>query len=66
MITTVEMRLAAAGLGYGEIDFIPQALKDLCDGDADLRKDLIDDAGDKQGDASAHWGEFNMVPRSLT
>jgi hypothetical protein len=33
----------------------------LCDGDADLRKDLIDDTGDKQGDASAHWGEFNMV-----
>jgi hypothetical protein len=59
-VTGVEGRLAAAGLGFGKINLVAQAIENFRDGDADLRKDLIDDAGDKQCYASAHWGEFNM------
>jgi hypothetical protein len=47
-----------------KIDLVAQTFQHFRDGDADLRVDLIDDAGDKQGDAGAHWGEFNM-PESL-
>jgi hypothetical protein len=59
-VARVEGRLAAAGLSFGKIDLVAEALENFCDGDADLREDLIDDAGDKQCYASAHWGEFNM------
>ncbi len=59
-IAGVERRLAAAGLGFGKVDLVAQALQHLRDGDADLGKNLIDDAGDKQGDALAQCGEFNM------
>jgi hypothetical protein len=70
-IAGVEGGLAAAGLGRGEIDLVAQAFQHLSDGDANLRENLIHDAGDKQRNASAHWGEFNMpefnmVPESLT
>ena len=63
-VAGVEGGLAATGLSFGKIDLVTQPLENFCDGDADLREDLIDDAGDKQGDASTHWGEFNM-PESL-
>ena len=63
-IAGVEGGLPAAGLGFWKVDLVAQALQHLGDGDADLRENLIHDAGDKQGDASAHWGEFNM-PESL-
>ena len=71
-VAGVESRLAAASLGLGKIDLVAQALEHFCDSDADLREDLIDDAGDEQGDAGAHSGSltcpesFNMVPESLT
>jgi hypothetical protein len=59
-IAGVEGGLAAAGLGFWKIHLVAQALQHLSDGDADLRENLIHDAGDKQRDASTHWGEFNM------
>ncbi len=57
-ITRVEGGLAAASLSFGKIDLIAQTFEHFCDGDADLRKDLIDDAGDKQGDTGAHSGSL--------
>ncbi len=62
-IAGIEGGLAAAGLGLREMHLVAQALEHLGDGDADLGIDLIDDAGDKQGDGLAHWGEFNMPGR---
>ncbi len=57
-IAGVEGGLAAAGLSFGEIDLVAQALQHLRDGDADLGENLIDDAGDKQGDARAQSGSL--------
>ncbi len=57
-VAGVEGGLAAAGLGRGEIDLITEVLQHLRDGDADLREGLIDDAGDKQGDAGAQYGSL--------
>ena len=62
-VAGVESGLAAAGLGFGEIDLIAEALKHLCDGDADLWEDLIDDAGHKQGDTGAHSGSLTWSRR---
>ena len=59
-IAGIKSRLAAAGLGLRKMNLVTKAIEHLGDGDADLRKNLIDDAGDKQGDGLAHWGEFNM------
>jgi hypothetical protein len=59
-VTGIESGLAATSLRFGKMNLIAQALQHLRDGDSDLGKNLIDDAGDKQGDALVHWGEFNM------
>ena len=63
-IAGIEGGLAAAGLRFREIDLVAQALQHLGDRDADLGKDLIDDAGDEQGDARAHCGSLTC-PVSL-
>ncbi len=57
-IAGIECGLAAAGLRFGEIDRIAQPLQHLSDGDADLRENLIDDAGDEQGDARVQLGSL--------
>jgi hypothetical protein len=44
-ISTIEGGLAAAGLGWGEIDLIPEALQHFRHGDSDFWKHLIDNAG---------------------
>ncbi len=49
-IAAIEGGLAAAGLGFGEIDGVAEALEDGGDGEADLGEDLIDDAGGKESD----------------
>jgi 3-deoxy-D-manno-oct-2-ulosonic acid (Kdo) hydroxylase len=59
-IAGIKRRLAATSLGRGKVNLVSQALQHLRDGDADLGKNLIDDAGDKQRNGLAHWGEFNM------
>jgi hypothetical protein len=46
------------------VDLIAKAFEHLCDGDADLREDLIDDAGHKQGDTGAHSGSLTCPESS--
>src|SRR3984885_11404047 len=46
-IAGVEGGLAAAGLRFWEINVVTQSLQNLRDGDADLGKNLIDDAGNE-------------------
>src|SRR5579871_7054789 len=50
-VPAVERRLPAAGLILREIDLVAQTLEHVGSGDSDLRKDLIDDTGDKECDA---------------
>jgi hypothetical protein len=57
-VAGIESGLAAAGLGLREVDVVAEALEDLGNGDSHLRKNLIDDAGDKQGDARAQSGSL--------
>jgi len=65
-VAGVEGGLAAAGLRLGEVDLITQAFQHLSDGDADLRKYLIDDAGDKQGNARAQSGSLPWSVELIT
>ena len=46
-VAGVEGGLAAAGLRFWEINLVAQPFQNLCDGDADLGKNLIDDAGNE-------------------
>jgi len=57
-VAGVERGLAATGLGYAKLDFVAQALQHCGDRDANLREDLIDDAGDEQRDARAQSGSL--------
>ena len=63
-IAGVESGLAAAGLRFGEINLVAQALQHLRHGDANLGENLIDDAGDKQRDARVQSGSLTC-PESL-
>ena len=57
-VAGIEGGLAAAGLSFGKMNLVAQALQHLRDSDADLRKDLIDDAGDEQGDTRVQFGSL--------
>ena len=57
-VAAIERGLAAAGLSFRKMDLVAQALQDLHDGDADLGENLIDDAGDEQGDARVQSGSL--------
>jgi hypothetical protein len=56
MEPVVEEWLAAAGLRRGKMDAAPEMLEDFCDRHADVRLELIREAGDEQGDISRHTG----------
>lgn len=51
-VAAVERRLPAAGLPLGELYFPADALQHVGHGKADLRKHLVDDAGDEQRNSS--------------
>ena len=53
-IAAVEGRLAAAGLVLREIDPVAEALEHLGHRHADPGEELVDDAGDEQGNAGRH------------
>jgi hypothetical protein len=50
----VESGLPATGLGLGEIEFIAQLFQHIGHAQADLGKQLIDQAGDEQRDTLDH------------
>ena len=50
----VEERLAAAGLGLGEVHAAAEMLQDLRHRDADVGVELVGQAGDEQGDVGGH------------
>src|SRR4051812_30056679 len=53
-IAVVEKRLPAAGLRLRKVNLATEVLKDLCNGDADLRIKLVGQAGDEEGDVVRH------------
>src|SRR5579863_3188532 len=64
-VAAVERGLAAAGLILGEIDLVAEASQHVGCGKADLREDLIDDTGDKEGDARHDVPLWRIRPGSL-
>ena len=49
-VAGVEARLTAAGLGAAKLAAVPEPLEHLRDGEAHLRRHLIDEAGNEQAD----------------
>src|SRR5438094_261351 len=58
--SAVECRLAAARLAFRKIDVEPQAFQHIDYGHSYFRKQLVDDAGDEQGNPGGH-GETQIV-----
>src|SRR5437764_1981955 len=54
VIAVVEKWLAATGLHFGEANLAPVMLKDLGDGNADVRVELIGQASDEERDVVSH------------
>ena len=55
-VAAIEGGLAAAGLCFGKVDGVAEPFEHLGHGQADLGKDLIDDAGGKESDSAGwHW-----------
>src|SRR6185295_8538845 len=65
-IAAIERRLPAAGLSRVEIDFPSDPLKHRRHGYADLGKQLIHDAGNKQGCSIRHESRILSAPTRNT
>ncbi len=61
-IAGVEGGLPATGLGLGKIDAAADTLKHFGHGESDGGKDLVDDAGDEEG--NLHWRKYHSQKRS--